>query len=76
MNIEKPVETEKVKTYLKLVARVLRIDKKAAEYLLKKAPNLECFDYSDIVLGCFVWTASPQGYEYWRDIHNRLCQDQ
>ena len=76
MNIEKPVETEKVKAYLKLVARVMKVDKKGAKYLLKKAPNLECFDYSGNLSDCFPWAGSPQGEAYWRDVHYRLCQGQ
>ena len=70
------VETEKVKTYLKLVARVMKVDKKGAKYLLKKAPSLEGFIYSGNLACCFGWNKSPQGEVYWQDVHYRLCQGQ
>ena len=65
------IKSKGVKAYLKLVAKVLKVDKKAAKYLLKKAPNLDGFDYSGNLSCCFPWAGSPQGEEYWAPIHDR-----
>ena len=70
------IKSKGVKAYLKLVAKVLKVDKKAAKYLLKKAPSLEDFVYSGSLSGCFDWGKSPQGEVYWRNIHYCLCLGQ
>ena len=55
--------------YLKLVSEVMEIDAKAAKYLLNVAPQIDGFVSSGDLSLCFLWSNTPQGDDYWRDIH-------
>lgn len=54
--------------YIELTAMVSKINKGAARYMRKHAPNLKCFSYTDELNGCFVWYDTPQGHNFWEEI--------
>ena len=54
--------------YRDLCKKVWRVDRKAHYYLLNKAPLLKGFKSSDYLCVCFLWSGTPQGYEYWHKI--------
>ena len=63
--------------YRDLIKRIAKIDRKAALWLIKKAPfyNLK----REIILGpnhrlagIMLWSATPQGINYWLEISKQL----
>ena len=61
--------------YYELAAKVSKINKGAARYMRKRAPkDLEVFAYSGKLMACFVWSNTPQGHGFWRDINNQLMK--
>lgn len=64
--------------YLDLVAKVKKIDKKAAKWMLtQKAIKLskgeEATSRPHLTLCCtFVWENSPQGHKYWANLARKL----
>ena len=59
--------------YLELIERVAKIDVNAAKYMISEAPNLRSF-ISDTtsLLTAFVFSDTPQGFEYWMHIAKKL----
>lgn len=63
-------ETEDFKA---LVERVRAIDPKAAEYMSEPHDDIN-EDRSASDLDCWaIWSLTPQGHFYWREIHKQLC---
>lgn len=59
--------------YEALTDRVAKIDKGAARYMRKHAPStLRSFTYNGYLAGCFVWSDTPQGHDFWEDINDKL----
>jgi hypothetical protein len=58
--------------YLTLISKVSQIDMKAAEYLRYEAGKLPSFNLVGDLLSCFFWDNTPQGHEYWEDIHFKV----
>ena len=62
--------------YEALTARVSKIDKSAARYMRKHAPQeLKGFSYYGELNGCFVWFETPQGHDYWENIYYKLKEN-
>jgi hypothetical protein len=57
-----------IRKYTETVNRVSLIDKDAAKYLRNEAPKMGVFSYSGNIRRAFVWSHTPQGTLYWRDI--------
>lgn len=30
------------------------------------------YEYEDVINECLNWSITPEGFEYWREIHNRV----
>ena len=60
------------KEYIGLVKRVARIDRKAAQYMRRRAKSIGSFCYSDNLCSCFNWKGTAQGHEYWLKIYNEI----
>jgi len=60
------------KDYMVLVAKVMRIDTEAAEYMMIKATKMPSFSFKSRLDTSFVWENSPQGWRYWNDIAIKL----
>ena len=58
--------------YEALMAKVAKIDKGAARYMRKHAPNLKDFVYDRELVCCFVWDDTPQGHDFWENIYDKL----
>lgn len=63
-------------TYDELCTAVGKIDKAAEQYMRTDVKELESFagdNYNPhLLMGAFVWEVTPQGHEYWSDIHHKL----
>ena len=63
-------------SYEALMAKVAKIDKGAARYMRKHAPNkLKSFTYDGYLSGCFYWAETPQGHDFWENINDKLYED-
>jgi hypothetical protein len=58
--------------YRSLVARVRKIDKEAADYMLYSASALPCFVDDRSLVNSFAWDDTPQGHSYWSEIFTKL----
>lgn len=64
--------------YRQLINRITKIDRKAAIWLMRKAPlcNMRSRDinlaYSNKLLCVMYWSATPQGHKYWSNISEQL----
>jgi hypothetical protein len=65
---------EQTKKYLQLISRVATININAALYLLCDAPDTDGFNESGSLAGSFIWSKTPQGYDYWNDIYVTLIR--
>lgn len=58
--------------YRELIEVVNKINKDASYYMEYEARDLEgfapCFD----LMCCFYWVDTPQGHEYWSEIHQKV----
>ena len=64
--------SEEEKEYLELVGEVQKIDPNAAVYMLTEAKKLDDFIYNRSLYNVFTWADTPQGWEYWSDIYEKL----
>ena len=64
--------TKDKKAYRDLIEKVYAIDVEAGEYLRYEAAGCGDFRYNGLLANCFIWSDTPQGREYWRNIHNTL----
>lgn len=64
------------KGYLSLIKEVAKIDPRAAEWMRNEAPgtgmSLGGFECSSRLGECFVWSNTPHGHEYWKNIQEQL----
>ena len=64
------------KAHLNMIRRVERIDKEAAIYLKKKLKEYDGkakgFSPNNYLLGCIVFSETPQGFTYWSNIMKQL----
>lgn len=58
--------------YEALIDRVVKIDKGAAIYMREHAPDLIGFVYDRELVCCFIWECTPQGYDFWKHINDKL----
>ena len=58
--------------YEALTAKVSKINKGAARYMRKHAPDLKDFVYHGKLNCCFVWDDTPQGHAFWENIYDKL----
>lgn len=58
--------------YTKLVARVCKLDAKAAWYMLWGARRIKHWYPAKDLDGAFVWGDSKQGHKYWSEIWQKL----
>jgi len=68
----KQIDIKSVKEYMRLIARVVKIDKKAARYMLVEAPKKKGFMFSGDLSVCFTWELTPQKRIYWAEIYHKL----
>lgn len=61
--------------YKELTDKVAKIDKGAARYMREQAPALKDFVYDGELINCFTWNYTPQGYDYWGNIYDKLNED-
>ena len=56
-----------------MIERIRVLDPEAAEYIENEAPVLESYDKNGItLLGLFLFSETPQGFEYWNNLNERL----
>lgn len=55
-----------------LIDRVREIDPGAADYLQTDAHELAYFQPAETLWGCFRWSDTPQGSDYWHAIAQEL----
>ena len=63
-----------------IVSKIADVDQAAAEYILDLEKEFaECddklsfnFNYDDDLMGLFVFCETPQGFNYWFNIHRQL----
>ena len=58
--------------YLTLCSRVRKIDTKAADWMVFEAPKNDGWDFDpkDRIGRCFMWSATPQGLQYWDNLES------
>jgi len=67
--------------YFELCDRVEEIDPEASRFLRELAPRMtkeqhdNAFSYCNSLTGCFAWSKTPQGHEYWMNINRKLEGD-
>ena len=62
-------------TYDELCTLVGTIDKDAEQYMRTEAKELDSFaadDDEDTIENVFAWHETPQGYDYWHCIYEKL----
>ena len=64
------------RSYEALTDRVAKIDKGAARYMRKHAPDLKDFVYDSELVCCFYWADTPQGHDFWENIYNKLKEEE
>lgn len=81
------IEKEKLpQAYLDLCDRVREIDEDAAKWMIEEAPKKgdgfwpisglgDWSEESQGIEDAFLWTDTPQGHEYWRNLHAKLNMD-
>lgn len=67
---------DKVDDYYGLIDRVAKIDIQAAMYLRYDAQNLELFGHDGDISHVMYWADTPQGFDYWADIADKLSGDE
>ena len=56
-----------------LVAKVRKVNREAANWIRYEAPKMKSFVPStDELILSFIWSYSPQGYEYWNGIFKKI----
>lgn len=60
------------KNFKELCNAVEKIDRDAAEWLRNDAKDFSGFREHDNLIHCFIWADSPQGHDYWENIHIKL----
>ncbi len=61
--------------YLKLILKVSKISYLASQYLMKEAPSLPSFSYTDSLSNAFTWEDTSQGHKYWSSIYKCLVAE-
>jgi len=64
-----------IKDYYETIGKVSKIDISAAQYLRDIAcleQDIEKFDYDADISQCFYWYDTPQGFDFWENIYERL----
>ena len=58
--------------FVTLLKKVDKIDLSAGRYMRTKARKLTSFIEAGQLIQCFIFDDTPQGYDYWLDIHMKL----
>ena len=58
--------------FVTLLKKVDKIDLSAGRYMRTKARKLCCFDESGDLNGCFIFSDTPQGFDYWCGINAKI----
>lgn len=58
----------------RLLFDVHKVSVEAATYIQNKAKNLRSFEDTPYLDTAFSWVETPQGLEYWDDIHEQIIK--